>query len=150
MRDGLLIRNKRAFEAALQALREHATKGGVHNIRRHFLEDAQRFSHFSLKLDDLLFDFSKCGVTLKTLQLLDDLAVAADVLGRREAMFSGQSINTTEKRSVLHVALRLPADEVFMLDNHDLVKDIQTVLNDMEKFSKKYVMATIGEAVARR
>ncbi|WP_019219129.1 glucose-6-phosphate isomerase [Bartonella florencae] len=137
MGDGLLIQNKKAFETALQALREHATKDGVCNVRRHFLEDSQRFSRFSLRLDDLLFDFSKCGVTLKTLQLLDDLAVAADVLGRREAMFSGQSINTTEKRSVLHVALRLPADEVFMLGNHDLVQDIQAVLHDMEKFSKE-------------
>ncbi|GAA5097172.1 glucose-6-phosphate isomerase [Bartonella acomydis] len=137
MGDGLLIRNEKAFKAAFKALREHAIKDGVHDIRRHFLEDAQRFSHFSLKLDDLLFDFSKCGVTLKTLQLLDNLAVAADVLGRREAMFSGQPINTTEKRSVLHIALRLIADEVFMLDNHDLIQAVQAVFDDMERFSKE-------------
>ncbi|EJF74468.1 glucose-6-phosphate isomerase [Bartonella alsatica] len=137
MGDGLLIRNEKAFKAALKALREHATKDGVSDIRRHFLEDAQRFSHFSLKLDDLLFDFSKCGVTFKTLQLLDNLAIAANVLGRREAMFSGRAINTTEKRSVLHIALRLPADEVFMLDGHDLIQDIQAVLNNMERFSEK-------------
>ncbi|WP_273720170.1 MULTISPECIES: glucose-6-phosphate isomerase [unclassified Bartonella] len=137
MKDRLSLRNEKAFEGTLKALREHATKDGVSDIRRHFLEDKQRFSHFFLRLDDLLFDFSKCGVTFKTLQLLDDLAVAADVLGRREAMFSGQAINTTEKRSVLHIALRLPADEVFMLDGHDLIQDIQAVLHDMERFSAR-------------
>ncbi|WP_208435649.1 glucose-6-phosphate isomerase [Bartonella phoceensis] len=131
------MRNEEAFEAALKALRRHATKDGVNDIRRHFLEDEKRFSHFSLKLDDLLFDFSKCGVTFKTLQLLDNLAVAADVLGRREAMFSGQIINTTEKRSVLHIALRLPADKVLMLNGYDIIPDIQAVLNDMERFSER-------------
>ncbi|CAK00637.1 glucose-6-phosphate isomerase [Bartonella tribocorum] len=137
MGDSFSIRNEKAFEAALRALKSHATKDGVSDIRQHFVEDDQRFSHFSLRLDDLLFDFSKCGVTFKTLQLLDDLAVAADVLGRRDAMFSGQAINTTEKRSVLHIALRLPADEIFMLDGHDLIPDIQDVLEDMERFSEK-------------
>ncbi|UNF43949.1 glucose-6-phosphate isomerase [Bartonella krasnovii] len=137
MGDGFSIRNEKVFEAALRALKSHATKDRVYDIRRHFVEDGQRFSHFSLRLDDLLFDFSKCGVTFKTLQLLDDLAVAADVLGRRDAMFSGQAINTTEKRSVLHIALRLPADEIFMLGGHNLIPDIQNVLEDMERFSEK-------------
>ncbi|MBB5073897.1 glucose-6-phosphate isomerase [Bartonella callosciuri] len=136
MEDDLLIRNEKAFEAALKALREHATKDGVGDIRRHFLEDEQRFSHFSLRFDDLLFDFSKCGVTFKTLQLLDNLAIAANVVGRREAMFSGKAINITEKRSVLHTILRLPADEVFMLNDHDLVQDVQDVLIHMERFSE--------------
>lgn len=137
MGDSFSIRNERAFEATLKALRNHAAKDGVYDIRRHFVEDEQRFSHFSLRLDDFLFDFSKCGVTFKTLQLLDELAVAADVLGWRDAMFSGKAINTTEKRSVLHIALRLPADEIFMLDGHNLIRDIQDVLEDMERFSEK-------------
>ncbi|WP_273788855.1 glucose-6-phosphate isomerase [Bartonella sp. ML70XJBT] len=137
MGDGFSIRNEKVFEAALRALKSHAAKDRVYDIRRHFVEDGQRFSHFSLRFDDLLFDFSKCGVTFKTLQLLDDLAVAADVLGRRDAMFSGQAINTTEKRSVLHIALRLPADEIFMLGGHNLIPDIQDVLQDMERFSEK-------------
>lgn len=137
MEDSLLLRNEKDFEEALKALRKHATKERVHDIRRHFEEDEKRFSHFSLKLDDLLFDFSKCGVTFKTLQLLDNLALVADVLGKREAMFLGQAINTTEKRSVLHIALRLPADEVFMLDGHDVIGDIQAVLHAMEGFSER-------------
>ncbi|GAA5104902.1 glucose-6-phosphate isomerase [Bartonella jaculi] len=136
MGDGSSTRNEKAFWAALKALRAHATKDGVYDIRRHFIQDEQRFSHFSLRFDDLLFDFSKCGVTFKTLHLLDDLAVAADVLGRREAMFSGKAINTTEERSVLHIALRLPADEVFILDGHNIVQDIQDVLTRMERFSE--------------
>ncbi|MET3588936.1 glucose-6-phosphate isomerase [Bartonella silvatica] len=131
-----MIRNEKAFEKTLKALREHAVKDGVSDIRRHFLEDRQRFFHFSLKFDDLLFDFSKCGVTFKTLQLLDSLAVAADVLGGRQAMFSGKAINITEKRSVLHTVLRLPIDEVFMFNGHNLVQDVQDVLIHMEKFSE--------------
>ncbi|MCZ2204414.1 glucose-6-phosphate isomerase [Bartonella sp. A05] len=130
-----MVRNEKAFEATLQALKRHVAKDSVCDIRRHFAEDEQRFSRFSLRLDDFLFDFSKCGVTLNTLQLLDDLAIAADVLGRCEAMFSGQIINTTENRSVLHSALRLSADEVFMLDGRDIVQDIHAVLSHMEEFS---------------
>ncbi|WP_026088296.1 glucose-6-phosphate isomerase [Bartonella rattaustraliani] len=137
MGDNLLIRKEKLFEETLKALKEHATRDGVKNIRRHFLEDEQRFSHFSLVFDDLLFDFSKCGVTFKTLQLLDKLAVAADVLGRREAMFSGKAINITEKRPVLHIALRSPADAVFMLNGRDLVQDVQNVLVKMENFSER-------------
>ncbi|UNE55625.1 glucose-6-phosphate isomerase [Bartonella machadoae] len=136
MEDSFPLRNEKAFALTLNALKRHAIKDRAYDIRRHFEEDEQRFCHFSLRLDDLLFDFSKCGVTFKTLQLLDDLAIAADVLGRREAMFLGQAINTTEKRSALHIALRLPADEVFMLDGHDVIQDIQAVLNDMERFSE--------------
>ncbi|UTO28522.1 glucose-6-phosphate isomerase [Bartonella harrusi] len=136
MEDSVPLRNEKAFERTLKALRKHAIRDRVYDIRRHFEGDEQRFCHFSLRLDDLLFDFSKCGVTFKTLQLLDNLAIAADVLGRREAMFLGQAINTTEKRAALHIALRLPADEVFMLNGHDVIQDIQAILNDMERFSE--------------
>ncbi|CBI75930.1 Glucose-6-phosphate isomerase [Bartonella clarridgeiae 73] len=132
----MIIRNERAFEQVLKALKQHLIKDGVCDIRQHFAKDAQRFSRFSLKLDDLLFDFSKCGVTFNTLQLLDNLAVAADVLGWCKAMFSGEVINTTEKRSALHVALRFSVDEIFMLDGRDIVRDIQAVFAHMEIFSE--------------
>ncbi|MCZ2328920.1 glucose-6-phosphate isomerase [Bartonella sp. F02] len=131
-----MVRNKKVFEATLKALKAHAIQDGVYDIRRHFVEDEQRFSKFSLRLDDFLLDFSKCGVTFHTLKLLDNLAIAADVLGRREEMFAGKPINTIEKRSVLHVALRLSADEVFMLGERNIVQDIQAVLAHMENFSE--------------
>ncbi|WP_102830567.1 glucose-6-phosphate isomerase [Bartonella bovis] len=131
-----MVRSERAFEVALKALKRHITEDKVCDIRRHFAEDKQRFTRFSLKLDDFLFDFSKCGVTLNTLQLLDNLAITADVSGKCKAMFSGEAINVTEKRSVLHIALRLSTDEVFMLNERNIVQDIHTVLTRMEKFSE--------------
>ncbi|WP_455475896.1 glucose-6-phosphate isomerase [Bartonella sp. B17] len=131
-----MIRDEKIFEGVLKALKEHAVRDKVCDIRQHFAKDEQRFTNFSLKLDDLLFDFSKCGVTLNTLDLLDNLAVVVDVLGRREAMFSGELINATENRSVLHTALRLPAHEVFILNKRDVVQDIQAVFAHMENFSE--------------
>ncbi|MEL6093330.1 glucose-6-phosphate isomerase [Bartonella schoenbuchensis] len=131
-----MVRNERAFEVALKALKRHIIEDKVCDIRRHFAEDEQRFTRFSLRLDDFLFDFSKCGVTLNTLKLLDNLAIAADVSGKCKAMFLGEAINVTEKRSALHIALRLSADEVFMLNERNIIQDIQAVLTRMEKFSE--------------
>ncbi|KEG21066.1 glucose-6-phosphate isomerase [Bartonella bacilliformis] len=131
-----MLPDEKTFEESLKALKKHVAQDKVCDIRRHFSEDEQRFSRLSIRLDDLLFDFSKCGVTLDTLQLLDNLAIAANVFGKREAMFSGKIINTTEKRSVLHIALRLAADEVFILNDRDIVQDIQSVLAHMAKFSE--------------
>ncbi|WP_336288571.1 MULTISPECIES: glucose-6-phosphate isomerase [unclassified Bartonella] len=131
-----MIRDEKIFEDALKALKEHAIKDKVCDIRQHFAKDEKRFTNFSLKLDDFLFDFSKCGVASHTLCLLDNLAVVAGVLSRREAMFSGELINLTEKRSVLHTILRLPANEVFILNKRDIVQDIQAVFAHMEEFSE--------------
>ncbi|WP_336278877.1 glucose-6-phosphate isomerase [Bartonella sp. CB175] len=131
-----MIRDEKIFEDVLKALKEHAVRDKVHDIRQHFAKDKQRFTNFSLRLDDLLFDFSKCGVASNTLDLLDNLAVVANVLGRREAMFSGDLINATENRSVLHTALRLPANEVFIFNKRDVVQDIQAVFAHMENFSE--------------
>ena len=62
----------------------------------------------SLSAAGLLLDWSKCAVTGETMALLVELAEAADVAGRRDAMFAGEKINITENRAVLHVALRAP------------------------------------------
>ncbi|ATO56932.1 glucose-6-phosphate isomerase [Bartonella sp. 1-1C] len=132
----MIIRNEKAFNETLKELKQHLIQDRVCDIRQHFIEDAQRFTHFSLKLGDFLFDFSKCGVTFNTLRLLDNLAVATDVLGCCKAMFSGEIINKTEQRSALHVALRFSVDEIFMLDGCNIVQDIQAVFSRMETFSE--------------
>ncbi|ALE02821.1 glucose-6-phosphate isomerase [Bartonella ancashensis] len=132
-----MLLNERDLEQNLVALKQHAMQNKVCDIRQHFLEDKQRFAHFSLSFDDLLFDFSKCGVTTDTLRLLDNFAVAAGVLDRRDAMFAGEAINTTEGRSVLHTALRLSPHESFILDGCDIAQDIQAVLSQMEQFSRE-------------
>jgi glucose-6-phosphate isomerase len=76
------------------------------DMRGVFAADPARFSRFSASDGDLLLDWSKCAVDARTMELLEELAKAADVEGRRAAMFSGKHINVTEDRAVLHTALR--------------------------------------------
>ena len=129
-----MFRNEEKFRVAFNALKNHAKEPELGDIRKLFQQDPQRFSHFSLKFDDLLFDFSKCAITEKTLQLLDDLALAAGLFKRRDAMFKGETINVTENRAVLHVALRAPETSTIMLGDKNIVDDVQAVLGRMEKF----------------
>jgi glucose-6-phosphate isomerase len=75
-------------------------------MRKAFAGRGDRFAEFSAAQADLLLDFSKCAVTGKTMKLLLALAKAADVAKKRDAMFAGEIINTTEGRAVLHTALR--------------------------------------------
>src|SRR5918995_3554430 len=92
--------------AAWRALERHAdAMAGVH-LRDLFASDGDRFARFSLRLDDLLLDYAKNRVTQDTLRLLFDLAREAQLEAWRTRMFSGDRINTTERRAVLHVALR--------------------------------------------
>ena len=80
-------------------------------MRSLFADDPGRFERFSLKLDDLLLDYSKNLVTQETMARLFELARQAQVESWRERMFSGTKINFTEHRAVLHVALRAPRDQ---------------------------------------
>ena len=94
------------FDDALAALREHRDRDAPRDMRKAFASDPGRFGAFSLTFDDLLLDWSRCAVNAATMGLLEKAAAAADVEGRRDAMFSGRPINLTEGRAVLHVALR--------------------------------------------
>lgn len=129
-----MFRNEEKFCAAFEALKNHAKEPELGDIRKLFQQDPERFKHFSLKFDDLLFDFSKCGITEKTLRLLDDLALAAGLCERRDAMYEGEAINVTENRAVLHVALRAPQNSTIMLGGKNIVEGVQSVLSHMEKF----------------
>jgi len=92
--------------AAWKALqKEHAAVSQLH-LRQLFATDPKRFENFSLKACDILLDYSKNRVTEETMRLLFDLARQADVKGWTAKMFTGERINVTEKRAVLHVALR--------------------------------------------
>ena len=122
------------FEARLSALRDHYRKAPK-DMRELFADDAGRFSAFSVRQDDLLFDWSKCAVNSTTMELLEKLALAASLPARRDAMLAGEKINITEGRAVLHTALRLPRDRSLVLDGHDMVPDIHAVLDAMEAFS---------------
>ena len=100
--------DRTAFDAKLVQLRSHRSTGVPMSMRSAFEDDPDRFSKLSVSLGGFLLDWSKCAVTPETMQLLAELATAADVEARRDAMFAGEKINVTEDRAVLHVALRAP------------------------------------------
>jgi glucose-6-phosphate isomerase len=113
-----------ARDAVLDRLVAHRRETEGVTLRELFAADPQRFLRFSVTLDDLLYDYSKTHVTAETLQLLLDLARACDVEGRRDAMFAGEKINTTEGRAVLHTALRAPAGAKILVDGRDVMPEV--------------------------
>ena len=97
--------NRNAVDHAFTALAAHRSAHQGRNVASLF-DDADRFARFSVRQDDLILDFSKCALDDETLTLLQQLAGAADVAQQRDAMLSGAIFNNTEKRAVLHTALR--------------------------------------------
>ncbi|MBL8582788.1 MAG: glucose-6-phosphate isomerase [Rhizobiaceae bacterium] len=132
-----------AVKASLESLRRH--RGAVpQDMRAAFAEDPGRFSALSLHFGDLLLDWSKCAVTGETMKLLEATALTAGLPARRDAMFSGQHINLTEDRAVLHTALRNSTDKVFMLDGVEILAEVRSVLEAMEAFA-----ASVRDGTAR-
>jgi glucose-6-phosphate isomerase len=107
------------------------------HLRNLFDEDPQRGERLSVQAVGLYADYSKHRVTDETLRLLLDLARESGLEERREAMFTGEKINLTEKRAVLHTALRAPKDAHLILDGHDVVPDMQAVLDKMTDFTER-------------
>ncbi|MEI4481543.1 MULTISPECIES: glucose-6-phosphate isomerase [unclassified Phyllobacterium] len=124
-----------SIKRSVQALKTHWKNGAPRNMRDAFAEDKKRYSRYSLNLDDLLLDWSKCLVNDETLALLGDLAKAANVEGRRTAMFAGEPINNTEGRAVLHVALRNRSGKPVKVDGQDVMPGIRDVLDRMAVFA---------------
>lgn len=137
------------FDEALAALDLHCRTRQPLDLRDAFAADPGRFERFSLRLDDLLFDFSKCAVTDETVALLEALAVAAGVEERRAAMFSGARINATEDRAVLHVALRDLSGRPTLVDGRDVAPDVRAVLDAMAAFSDGVRSGAIAGATGR-
>src|SRR5580704_4450140 len=109
---------------------------GIH-MRSLFKADSQRFSRYSLTMDEILFDYSKNIITDKTLELLRRLAVESEVREAVEAMFNGEKINQTENRSVLHTALRNLSGSPVYSDGKDVMPDVLRVLAQMKDFSSR-------------
>lgn len=109
----------------------------VPTIKELFAADPQRGRNFSDSAGDIYLDFSKNQLDGPTASLLLELARERNVEAWRDAMFSGQKINTTENRAVLHTALRAPADAVIEVDGHNVVPDVQAVLAKMAEFAQK-------------
>src|SRR6266446_5124504 len=87
-----------------------------------------RVNKFSLRFQDLLLDYSKNRITEKTMQLLRDLARQADLQGWTERMFSGEKINITENRAVLHIALRNRSNRPILVDGADVMPEVNAVM----------------------
>jgi len=121
---------------AWQALQEHQRELANTHMRDLFAQNPQRFAEFSLRLNDILFDYSKNRITAKTMALLLDLARAANLSTQIEAMFSGQKINTTEQRAVLHVALRNRANRPILVGGQDVMPEVNRVLAKMRAFTE--------------
>ncbi|GAA2402139.1 glucose-6-phosphate isomerase [Streptomyces glaucosporus] len=120
-----------------QALARHREELGEVHLRELFAEDPRRGERYGVQVGDLYLDYSKNLVTDETLRLLRELAEAAGVAGLRDAMFRGERINTTERRAVLHTALRAPRDAVIEVDGENVVPAVHAVLDRMSDFARR-------------
>jgi glucose-6-phosphate isomerase len=122
---------------AWKALKTHSKDIAVMHLRDLFAADPARGEKLAIEAQGLFFDFSKNRVTNETLKLLVDLAQESDLQGRIDAMFSGEKINLTEGRAVLHVALRAPKGTSIVVDGQDVVPEVHAVLDRMSAFADR-------------
>ncbi|MBI1283782.1 MAG: glucose-6-phosphate isomerase [Thiobacillus sp.] len=122
---------------ASRALQAHQAQMTDIHLRRLFASDPARAERFSLRVGELLLDYSKNRITEETLALLIQLAEEADVAGWRERMFRGDKINHTENRAVLHVALRNRSNQPVMVDGEDVMPKVNAVIERMGAFAEK-------------
>jgi glucose-6-phosphate isomerase len=109
---------------------------GVH-LRQLFAEEPRRGERLAVEAAGIYLDYSKNRITEQTLQLLIQLAQESRLQDRIDAMFRGERINVSEKRAVLHVALRAPRDAVIMHDGRNVVPEVHTVLDRMADFADR-------------
>ena len=120
-----------------QKLQRHVQVMKQQQMNDLFASDSQRFNKFSIKLPSMLLDYSKNLITEETISLLIELAQASEVEEWREKMFSGERINSTEGRAVLHTALRGASQKTVFLDGRNISEDVQQSLNKIKEFSDK-------------
>lgn len=126
--------------AAWQALQKHFDEMKDVTIADLFAKDGDRFSKFSATFDDqMLVDYSKNRITEETLAKLQDLAKECDLVGAIKSMFSGEKINRTENRAVLHVALRNRSNTPILVDGKDVMPEVNAVLEKMKTFSEAII-----------
>ena len=123
--------------AAWKALEAHHDKISNVPLRTLFSDDPQRAARFTIEAAGLFLDYSKNRITEETRKLLLQLAEESGLKERRDAMFRGEKINITEKRAVLHVALRAPKGESIVVDGEDVVPGVHEVLDKMSAFSDR-------------
>ncbi len=116
------------------ALQTHYNETKNYSIRDAFKIDPDRFNKFSINFNEILFDYSKNRISEDTVSLLLKLASQAELKEKTQALFSGEKINTTEHRAVLHTALRNRSNQPIYVDGQDVMPDINKVLSKMRTF----------------
>ncbi len=120
-----------------QALNQHQIEMRNIQMRDLFKQNPKRFEEFSLTVDDILLDYSKHRVTHETLAHLFQLARDSDIEQWRSRMFSGEKINITENRAVLHTALRNRSNKPVLVDGKDVMPEVNAVLAQMRAFTEQ-------------
>ncbi|MEM9934884.1 MAG: glucose-6-phosphate isomerase [Bacteroidota bacterium] len=131
----MLSRINPTSTAAWQALSDHFQSMEGTHMKSLFGEDSNRFEKFSLQFEDILLDFSKNIITEETMMLLRNLAEECQLPAAIDSMFSGDKINETEGRAVLHIALRNLSGDSIVVDGEDVMPEVQAVLAKMEAFT---------------
>ena len=109
------------------------------HMRELFAEDPDRFKKFSLQFEDILIDYSKNIINEEGMELLFELAKEAELTAAIQAMFTGEKINKTENRSVLHVALRNRSNKPVLVEGVDVMPEVNKVLDQMKRFSSDVI-----------
>ncbi len=122
---------------AWKALQTHYNKVRRLHLRKLFADDSKRGERMTAEAVGLFLDYSKNRITDETVKLLIGLAEESGLQSRIDAMFRGEKINTTEKRAVLHVALRAPKDVSIVVDGENVVPQVHKVLDKMAQFSNR-------------
>jgi len=135
----MLNRQNPTETQAWKDLTNHFAAIKEQHMRDLFAADPERFGKFSLQFEDMLVDFSKNRITSETLDLLFQLAEECQLSESIEKMFSGDHINETEDRAVLHVALRNRSNTPIKVDDKDVMPEVNAVLDHMEEFSNQII-----------
>jgi len=136
--------------AQWKALEEHFQQIKDAHLRDLFADDPGRGERLAVEAAGLYLDYSKHRVTDETIRLLVRLAEECGLRARIDAMFSGEKINVTEGRAVLHVALRAPEDEVILVDGENVVPAVHEVLGRMSEFADRVRSGTWRGATGKR
>jgi len=120
-------------------LRAHFEEIKDISLQKHFAENPNRFEEFSIVWEDFLVDYSKNRLTKETLNLLEELANEIGLKEAMEAYFQGEAINQTEKRAVLHTALRVPEETQIYLDGLDVVPEIHAINAKIKSFCNQVI-----------
>src|SRR5215475_3111397 len=128
---------KRSVRSAWKALSSHYKMVSQIHLSQLFADDPERGQRMAVEAVGLYLDYSKNRITYETLKLLLRLAEQSGLQSRIEAMFRGEKINVSEKRAVLHVALRAPRGVSIIVDGENVVPKIHSVLDKMADFSDR-------------